>query len=89
MCEWIHTAHNVPTQEHFDECVANVYSREHREYLPEHTDQNRLLGNTSDILSLTLGAAGVFYWKPSDTGSLRQGGKQAFKRADNAKTDGL
>ena len=27
----------------------------------EHTDQSHLLGETSDILSLTLGSAGVFF----------------------------
>ena len=28
LCDWVHSAHKVPRQEHFDECVANIYSRQ-------------------------------------------------------------
>ena len=59
--DWVHAAHKVPRQEHFDEVVANVYSRQLDQYIGAHTDQNPLLGETSDILSLTLGSAGVFF----------------------------
>ena len=76
VCEWLHTAHNVPRQDHFDEVVANIYSRPADQYIGAHTDQNPLLGETSDILSLTLGSAGVFFWCPSPTGALRKEGRK-------------
>ena len=59
--DWVHESHNVPRQQHFDEVVANIYSRPADQYISAHTDQSHLLGETSDILSLTLGSAGVFF----------------------------
>ena len=74
VCEWLHSTHKVARQDHFDEVVANIYSRPADQYIGAHTDQNPLLGETSEILSLTLGSAGVFFWCPSPDGQLRQGG---------------
>ena len=71
VCDWLHDEHKVPRQEHFDEIVANIYSRPANQCIGAHTDQNPLLGETSDILSLSMGAAGVFFWHPSLTGQLR------------------
>ena len=51
----------VLRQDHFDEVVPNIYSRPADQYISAHTDQSHLLGETSDILSLTLGSAGVFF----------------------------
>ena len=50
----------VLRQDHFDEVVPNIYSPPADQYISAHTDQSHLLGETSDILSLTLGSAGVF-----------------------------
>ena len=61
VCEWVHTTYKVPRQDHFDEVVPNIYSRPADQYISAHTDQSHLLGETSDILSLTLGSAGVFF----------------------------
>ena len=58
----------------FDEIVANIYSREKKQCAGAHTDQSRLLGETSDIVSVSLGAAGVFYWRPSLEGALKGAG---------------
>lgn len=71
VCDWLHDFHNVPRQEYFDEIVANVYSRQTNQYIGSHSDQNELLGATSNILSLSMGAAGVFFWHPSPSGELR------------------
>ena len=43
VCDWVHTAHKVPRQEHFDECVANIYSRQSDQCTHAHTDHNQLL----------------------------------------------
>ena len=51
----------VLRQDHFDEVVPNIYSPPADQYISAHTDQSHLLGATSDILSLTLGSAGVFF----------------------------
>ena len=51
----------VLRQDHFDEVVPNIYSPPADQYISAHTDQSHLLGETSDILSLTLGSAGVFF----------------------------
>ena len=51
----------VLRQDHFDEVVPNIYSRPADQYISAHTDQSHLLRETSDILSLTLGSAGVFF----------------------------
>ena len=59
--DWVHESHNVPRQQHFDEVVASIYSRQQNQCIGAHTDQNPLLGETSDILSLSMGAAGVFF----------------------------
>ena len=68
--DWLHQEHNVASPARFDEIVANIYSREKNQCAGAHTDQSRLLGETSDIVSVSLGAAGVFYWRPSQNGEL-------------------
>ena len=68
--DWLHQEHNVALPDRFDEIVANIYSREKKQCAGAHTDQSRLLGETSDIVSVSLGAAGVFYWRPSQNGKL-------------------
>ena len=51
----------VLRQDHFGEVVPNIYRRPADQYISAHTDQSHLLGETSDILSFTLGSAGVFF----------------------------
>ena len=71
-CDWLHNEHNVDWPDRFDALVANVYSRSQNQCVNEHTDQSELLGATSSIVSVSLGAAGVFYWRPSPNGTLRR-----------------
>ncbi|MDA8583631.1 hypothetical protein N9L68_05340 [bacterium] len=76
VCAWIHGDHRVPRQQWFDECVANIYSRASDQCTGAHTDQNPLVGGTSDIVSLTLGSAAVFFWQPNPNGVLRHWAKK-------------
>ena len=71
-CDWLHNEHHVDWPDRFNEIVANVYSRPQNQCVAEHTDQSELLGATSNIVSVSLGAAGVFYWRPSPNGTLRR-----------------
>ena len=45
VCDWLHQRHRVDWQDHFDEVVANIYSRAENECAGFHTDQSELLGN--------------------------------------------
>ena len=89
VCDWLHDEHKVPRQEHFNEIVANIYSRPKNQSIGAHTDQNPLLGETSDILSLSMGAAGVFFWHPSLTGQLRGWNKKEYDRHATEMAEGL
>ena len=42
--DWVHESHNVPRQQHFDEVVANIYSRQQNQCIGPHADQSELLG---------------------------------------------
>ena len=64
--DWVHSQHQVRRQNYFDQFVANVYSRASNQSINAHSDQNPLLGDTADILSLSMGSAGLFYWQPND-----------------------
>ena len=79
VCDWLHDAHRVDRQDHFDAVVANIYSRAANQCIGAHTDQTELLGETSDIVSLSMGAAGVFFWHPNPHGQLR-GAQSGWKR---------
>ena len=74
LSEWLHADLAVPRQDYFDECVTNIYSRPSDQCIPPHTDQNPMLGPTADIVSLTLGAAGVFFWRPARNGVFGETG---------------
>ena len=92
VCDWVNKIHKVDRKEYFDEIVANLYSRSENQYAGYHTDQSDLLGATSDILSLSMGAAGVFFWRPSPDGPLRSNGEGWAKevyRHDAEKKAGL
>ena len=65
VCDWLHDAHRVVRKDHFDALVANIYSRAANQCAGVHTDQSELLGETSNIMSVSMGAAGVFDWRPS------------------------
>ena len=79
VCDWLHDAHRVDRKDHFDAVVANIYSRAANQCIEAHTDQTELLGETSDIVSLSMGAAGVFFWRPSPHGQLR-GAQSGWRR---------
>ena len=87
--QWAHNILELPRPMHFDECVANVYDRQTDQHIPAHTDQSHLLGPTPVILSLTLGAAGVYFWKPNSRGKLQQRGRTSRVRDDLASEQGL
>ena len=78
--DWLHDELKVERQAYFDEIVANIYDRRLNQCAGFHTDRNPLLGETSNILSVSMGAAGVFYWRPSADGKLRGGGIRLEKR---------
>ena len=81
VCDWLHKTHKVDRQEYFDEIVANIYDRGLNQCAGFHTDQNPLLGETSNILSVSMGAPGVFYWRPNPDGKLRGAGEGWTKGA--------
>ena len=68
VCDWVHARHKLDRLNYFDEIVANVYSRVANQCAGVHTDQSQLLGETSNNMSVSMGAAGVFYWRPSADG---------------------
>ena len=77
--DWLHQEHSIASPARFDEIVANIYSREKNECAGFHTDQSELLGETSNSVSVTLGAAGVFYWRPDPAGLLRGRGESRHR----------
>ena len=89
VCDWLHDAHRVDRQDHFDEVVANIYSRAANQCIGAHTDQTELLGETSDIVSLSMGAAGLFYWRPSPNGPLRGWNRRESDRHETERAEGL
>ena len=86
--EWLHQSHKVPRQEHFNQCVANVYARQADQAIPWHSDKHDLLGKTGDIVSLTLGAASTRCWAPNEEGPLRMPGRLKCDRDDSARNAG-
>ena len=88
--EWLHQYHKVPRQEHFNQCVANAYARQADQAIPWHSDQTdlSLLGETGDIVSLTLGAACTLCWAPNEGGPLRRPGRVKSDRDDSARKAG-
>ena len=61
---WLKKKCRAPPEQMFNEIVANEYSRNQNEAIGWHTDKNSLLANCTDILSLSLGASGVFCYQP-------------------------
>ena len=45
--------------------MANIYSRELNEYTLWHSDANPLLGADTEVVSLSLGAPGVYCFSPN------------------------
>ena len=62
--EWVNDKLGLERSLEFNELVTNQYDIEKEEYAPWHTDKNPLLGRESLIVSLTLGAPGVFCFAP-------------------------
>mgnify|MGYP003322924966 CR=1 FL=1 len=89
VCDWVHERHNVDRLNYFDEIVANVYSRAANQCAGVHTDQSELLGETSNIMSVSMGAAGVFYWRPSADGPLRGWNAKEAARHETERQVGL
>ena len=89
VCNWLHGHHNVGHQNYFDEIVANLYSRAANQCAGYHTDQSELLGATSNIMSVSMGAAGVFYWRPSPEGELRGWNAKEAARHETQRKEGL
>ena len=48
----------------FNQVVVNEYSRKDNERIAYHSDANSLLADSTEILSLSLGAPGVFCYEP-------------------------
>jgi hypothetical protein len=66
---WLKEKCKAPPAQMFNEIVANVYSRNRNEAISWHTDKNCLLRKTTDIVSLSMGAPGIFCYQP-DTRSV-------------------
>ena len=62
--EWVNDKLGLERSLEFNELVTNQYDIGKEEYTPWHTDKNPLLGRESLIVSLTLGAPGVFCFAP-------------------------
>ena len=62
--EWVNDKLGLERSLQFNELVTNQYEIAKEEYTPWHTDKNPLLGCVSLIVSLTLGAPGVFCFAP-------------------------
>ena len=48
----------------FNQVVANLYELDADDAIPSHTDKNNLLEDSTEILSLSMGAPGVFCYEP-------------------------
>ena len=47
--EWLHECHKVPRQEHFNQCVANVYDRQADQAIPRHSDKMTCWGRQGTL----------------------------------------
>ena len=47
--EWLHQSHKVPRQEHFNQCVANVYARQADQAIPWHSDKMTCWGRQGTL----------------------------------------
>ena len=52
----------------FHQIIANSYSRCRNQYTPWHSDASELLAKDTDILSISLGSAGIFCFAPNERG---------------------
>ena len=62
--EWVNDKLGLERSLQFNELVTNQYETANQEYTPWHSDKNPLLGDEGLIVSLTLGAPGVFCFAP-------------------------
>jgi alkylated DNA repair dioxygenase AlkB len=68
---WLKDKCKAPPEQMFNEIVANDYSRNRNDAISWHTDKNCLLRKATDIVSLSMGAPGIFCYQP-DTRSVDQ-----------------
>ena len=62
---WLHKGRDAEDATLFNQIVANIYSRELGEYTPWHSDENSLLSEDTEIVSLSLGAPGIYCFCPN------------------------
>ena len=61
---WLHEMCQTPPEQMFTEIVANDYSYNLDQAMGWHTDKNCLLRKSTDIVSLSIGAPGIFCYQP-------------------------
>ena len=61
---WLKEKSKAPPGQMFNEIVANDYCRKRNQSIPWHTDKNCLLRKSTDIVSLSMGAPGIFCYQP-------------------------
>lgn len=65
--EWLHRELRIPPVQQFNETLANSYKCSEDQHVPEHTDDNELLGDPTVVVSLSAGPAlGLYCWQPND-----------------------
>ena len=86
---------NAKSEHHFQQIIGNHYDRASNQSIHWHSDKSALLSDKTDIVSVSLGCAGVFCYMPNEKAqfsdvhqSLKLGG-QWHKRRQTAIDRGL
>jgi len=58
--EWLHQTHKSDDTHRFNRAQANVYERVKNEWIPWHSDRHGTLNDDTEVMSLSLGAPGVY-----------------------------
>jgi alkylated DNA repair dioxygenase AlkB len=57
---------NAESEHHFHQIVGNRYDKPTNQAIPWHSDKSALLSSNTDIVSVSLGCAGVFCYMPNE-----------------------
>ena len=64
LSKWLHNCHHCDDKHRFHQIVSNIYSFARDDSVPWHTDANKLLAQSTDVIALSLGASGIFCYQP-------------------------
>ena len=68
MLEWVHSLGDIRLRQQFNEILGNVYMRDLDECVTWHSDANTLYSESTDVLSVSGSALGLFCFQPRITG---------------------